>query len=179
LWGGWDFMNLVLIGYRGTGKSAVARILAGRLGWPSVDADLEIESRDGKSIAKIFADDGEPAFRDYESQVVADLATRDQCVVALGGGALMREQNRKALGDRGTIVWLKASPETLLRRIQADEATGQRRPNLTAQGGITEIIATLDARIETYRQCADFEVDTEDRTPEEVADAILGQWNRD
>jgi shikimate kinase len=172
-------MKLVLIGYRGTGKSAVARILAGQLGWPAFDADVEIETRAGKSIAQVFADDGEQAFRDLESQVVADLMTRERCVVALGGGALMREANRSAALGRGTIVWLKASPETLLRRIEADAASHQRRPNLTAQGGITEIIVTLDARTPTYRQCASFEVDTEHKTPEEVADAILGQWNRD
>jgi shikimate kinase len=170
-------MNLVLIGYRATGKSETARALAERLGWDWVDADCEIEARAGKSIAQIFSEDGEPAFRDAESRVVAELAARDRTVLALGGGAVLREENRRALVDRGPVVWLTASPETLWRRIQGDPATGARRPNLTSAGGITEIIATLDARRPIYRQCADLEVDTEERTPAEVADAILAQVN--
>ena len=90
-------MNLVLIGYRATGKSETARLLAQRLGWEWVDADAEIEARAGKTIAKIFADDGEQAFRDAESRVVAELAVRDRTVLALGGGAVLREENRRAL----------------------------------------------------------------------------------
>jgi shikimate kinase len=168
-------MNLVLIGYRGTGKSTVARLLAVRLGRPWFDADAEIEARAGKSIAQIFADDGEGAFRDWESQVVADLAGRDQAVLALGGGAILRPENREAILRQGRVVWLTASPETLWRRIEQDRATAERRPNLTAEGGITEIIATLDARRDVYRQCAHHEVDTQGRTPEEVADAILDE----
>jgi shikimate kinase len=168
-------MNLVLIGYRGTGKSTVARLVAERLAWPWFDADAEIESRAGKSIAQIFADDGEGAFRDWESQVVADLATRSSAVLALGGGAILRPENRAAILREGRVVWLTASPETLWRRIEQDRATAERRPNLTAEGGITEIIATLDARRDVYRQCAHHEVDTQGRTPEEVADAILDE----
>jgi shikimate kinase len=168
-------MNLFLIGYRGTGKSAVARLLAERLGWPWVDADDEIERRAGKAIAQIFADDGEPAFRDWETQVIADLAKRDQSVIALGGGAVMRPENREAIRQQGYFVWLCASPETIWRRLQADAATASRRPNLTAAGGITEIIATLHEREPIYRQCAQFSVDTENKSPAEVADAILAQ----
>ncbi|REK05463.1 MAG: shikimate kinase [Planctomycetota bacterium] len=166
-------MNVVLIGLRGTGKSTVAQLVAQRLGWPWFDADALIEARAGKSIAQIFADDGEPAFRDFESQVVADLAARVSAVLALGGGAIVREENRQALARQGRVVWLTASPETLWKRIQADQTTAGRRPNLSATGGINEIIATLDARREIYRQSAELEVDTEGKTPEQVADAIV------
>src|SRR5688500_2590703 len=82
-------MNLLLIGYRGTGKSTVARLVAERLNWPWLDADVELERRAGKSIAAIFAEDGEPAFRDLESQVLAELVQADRHVLALGGGVIL------------------------------------------------------------------------------------------
>ncbi len=170
-------MNLVLIGYRGTGKSTVARLIAEKLHWPWFDADAQIESRAGKSIAQIFSDEGEPAFRDWESRVIADLVQQDRCVLALGGGAVMRPANREALARQSKTVWLQASPETLWQRIQQDRSTAERRPNLTAQGGITEIIATLEARNPIYRECAQLEVDTQGKTPQQVADAILAQWD--
>jgi shikimate kinase len=172
-------MNLVLIGYRGTGKSAVARELAARLDWPWFDADLEIEKRAGKSIAEVFSQDGEAAFRELEARVVADLAAGDRAVLALGGGAVMRPENRQAIAVNSRVVWLTASAQTIHRRLDADAATAARRPNLTTEGGITEIIATLDARREPYRQCAYLEVDTEQKTPAQVADAILAQVTLD
>ncbi len=137
-------MNLFLMGLRGTGKTTVAQLVAERLGWPWFDADAEVEARAGKSIAQIFADEGEAAFRDWESHVVADLSARDQAVLALGGGAILREENRAAIARAGRTVWLTASPETLWRRISADAATAGRRPDLSPAGGINEIIATLD-----------------------------------
>src|SRR5687767_5496661 len=127
-------MLIFLIGYRGTGKSTVARLLALRLGCEWIDADVEIELRAGKSIAAIFADDGEPVFRDLESEVVADLARRPNAVVALGGGAVLREENRRAITG-GVSIWLKASVATILGRLASDATTGDRRPNLTTQGG--------------------------------------------
>ncbi len=86
-------MNIALIGYRGTGKSEVARQLALRLGWDWVDADVEVELKAGKSIAAIFADDGEPAFRELEAAVLAELVQRDRAVLALGGGVVLRPAN--------------------------------------------------------------------------------------
>lgn len=168
-------MNLVLIGYRGSGKTAVARALAERLGWPWYDADEAVERLAGKSIAQIFAEDGEPAFRNWEAQVVDELSARPDCILALGGGAVLSGANRAAIARQGQVAWLTASPETLWRRIQADATTAARRPNLTIAGGITEIIATLAARAPLYRQCAHVVVDTEQRTPAEIADAILAE----
>ncbi len=87
-------MIITLIGYRATGKTTLAKLLAERLDWPWIDADAEIERRAGKSIAEIFADDGEPAFRDLEAQVIADLCREDQLVLSAGGGAPLREAAR-------------------------------------------------------------------------------------
>ena len=169
-------INLALIGYRGSGKTSVARLLGLKLGWPWVDADVEIELQAGKSIAAIFEDDGEPAFRDLETDVVRELAARDATVIALGGGAVLRPQNREALRQRCWIAWLSATPETLCERIAACSTTPTKRPNLTSRGGIDEIIELLAERTPIYRQCADFEADTEGKTPEEVAGEILSQF---
>ncbi len=139
-------MNLFLIGLRGTGKTTVARLVAQRLGRDWFDADDEIEARAGKSIAQIFADEGEASFRDWETRVVADLSARPPAVLALGGGAILREENRAAIARGGRTVWLTASPETLWQRISADATTASRRPDLAPGGGINEIIATLDVR---------------------------------
>src|SRR5690242_16900231 len=104
-------MNVLLIGYRGSGRSTVAAALSQLLGWPWLDADAELERRARKTIKQIFDEGGEEAFRDLESTVVDDLARRDRHIIALGGGAVLRDRNRHALAGRGPIVWLKASPE--------------------------------------------------------------------
>ena len=166
-------MNLILIGYRATGKTTLARLIAGRLGWDWIDADVEIERRAGKSIAAIFAEDGEPAFRDREAQVIADLCRRQNLVLAAGGGAPMRPQSRRAMRDSGTVVWLKASPETILARMSGDHTTADRRPDLTDKGGLAEIVELLCRREPIYRQTAHLEMDTEGRTPEQIAAEII------
>jgi shikimate kinase len=166
-------MNLFLIGYRGSGKTSVAAALAKVLGWPWLDADAELERRAGRSIRQIFAEGGEQAFRDLESTVVAEIARGEQQIIALGGGAILREQNRQAVQNRGKVVWLQASPETLLVRIHADQTTAERRPNLTGQGGLAEIRELLAARTPLYAACADLTIDAERLPPEEIAREII------
>lgn len=168
-------MNLVLIGYRGTGKSTVARHLALALGWDWADADVEVELLAGKSIAAIFADDGEPRFRELESTVIADLVRRDSIVLAAGGGAILRPENRAALRSSGRVVWLTAQPETIVERLAADPDTAGRRPNLTTSGGEAEIRAVLESRTPLYAATADLTVETDHRTPTDVAQEILSQ----
>jgi shikimate kinase len=170
-------MFLALIGYRGSGKSAVAEHLAHRLKWHWLDADAEIESRAGKSIADIFAQDGEHAFRTLETAVLSNLLHRQNTVLAFGGGAILREENRRHLRDAcaasgGKVIWLKASPETLWRRIQADTSTAARRPNLTVAGGLDEIHQLLAHREDLYRQCADHAIDTDGKPLDQVAGEI-------
>ena len=166
-------MNLTLIGYRATGKTTLARLLAERLGWDWIDADVEIERRAGKSIARIFAEDGEPAFRDLEVQVTADLCRRPKLVLAAGGGAPLRPENRQAMREAGKVVWLKAAPETILARMTGDATTAGRRPNLTNQGGLGEIVELLGRREPIYQETAHIEVDTEQKTPPQLTDEIL------
>lgn len=165
-------MNLFLIGYRGTGKSTVGRLLAQRLGWPFVDSDDEIERRAGMTIAEIFVSEGESGFRDREADVVIDLAARSHCVVALGGGSVLREENRSAIAG-GRTIWLQAAPETIYQRVHADQSTARRRPNLTTAGGLDEILEILQQREPIYKSCADVIIDTEAKPPEQVADEII------
>src|SRR3954447_21902345 len=104
--------RLFLIGYRGSGKSTVGRLLAERLGWAFVDADEELEIRAGRSIADIFTTDGEPAFRALESAVLRELASRDRHVIACGGGVVLRDDHRRLLRTGGHCVWLTGDPAT-------------------------------------------------------------------
>jgi shikimate kinase len=166
-------MNLVLIGYRATGKTSLARLLAERLGGDWIDADVEVERRAGKSIARIFAEDGEPAFRDLEAEVIADLCRWQRLVLAAGGGAPLRDASRRTMRDSGKVVWLTARPETILARMSADATTAGRRPNLTDRPPLEEIIHLLQRREPIYRQSAHLVVDTEGRTPQQLTTEIL------
>jgi len=170
-------MNIVLIGYRATGKTSLARLLAARLGWDWVDADVEVERRAGKSIARIFAEEGEPAFRGLEARVTADLLKRDRLVLASGGGAPMRPETRQAMRACARVVWLKALPETIYRRMGGDTTTASRRPDLTRQGGMQEILELLARREPIYRQAAHLQVDTEGKDLQQVAGEILDRLN--
>lgn len=166
-------MNLILIGYRATGKTTLAQHLASRLGWTWADADVVIENRAGKSIARIFAEDGEPVFRDLESQVIADLCGKSQLVLATGGGAPMRPESRQAMRAKGRVVWLTASPATILARMSGDATTADRRPNLTDKSPLDEIVQLLGRREPIYRESAHLVVDTEGKTPDQLTDEIL------
>lgn len=168
-------MNLFLIGYRGSGKSSVAAALAELLGWPWIDTDLEIERQAGKTIRQIFAEEGEAGFREREAAAIARIAAADRQVVALGGGAVLRPDNRLALRGRGRVVWLQASPQVLWQRIAGDPATAARRPDLTAAGGLAEVERLLAERTPLYAACADLTVPTEGLAPGEIAQQIVRQ----
>lgn len=163
---------IFLIGYRGTGKSTVARLLAERLGWNWLDADVVLETRYGRSIRQIFADEGEAGFREKEAALLDELCRQRQTVVATGGGVILCEVNRQKLREAGPVIWLTADAETIWQRLQACTTTAERRPNLTV-GGLAEIQELLRVREPWYRACADSIVETQDRTPEQIVAAIL------
>src|SRR5437773_2224462 len=119
--------NILLIGPRGSGKTTVAGLLAQRLGWQSLDADAELERRDGRDIRTIFAEEGEAGFRDKEEALVMELCDLRQHVIATGGGAVVRAQNRARIKSAGRVYWLGADANTLWRRIDADASTQGRR----------------------------------------------------
>ena len=170
-------MHLILIGYRATGKTTLAKLLGERLQMPAVDTDPLIEQKAGKTIAEIFAEQGEPVFRDYESQVIAELLRADAMVVATGGGLPVRKENRELLKQHGHVVWLKASPETIHRRMSGDPGTEQTRPQLTNLPPLDEIRHVLENRGPIYAEIAELELDTEPATLPELADRIA-EWYR-
>ncbi|MDA0835151.1 MAG: shikimate kinase [Planctomycetota bacterium] len=168
-------MVVTLIGYRGCGKSTVAVLLARHMNWTSIDADVELERRAGKSIRDIFADDGEPRFRQLERDVLHELLQRDQLVIAAGGGAVLNAETREEMKQSGPVVWLQASVATLETRIQRDAETASRRPSLTSGSPVGEIETVLQQREPIYRQCATHVVSTENLTPDEIAAVIFEQ----
>lgn len=166
--------HLILIGYRGTGKTTVARLLAERLGRPPADSDDLVQAKTGKSIAEIFERDGEAAFRDREAEAVAEaLEAAESIVLATGGGAILRPETRALLRSRGHVVWLTATPETIFRRIRDDAASVTTRPGLTALPPWDEIVALLENRREYYAETAHVALSTDQIVPEEVARRIL------
>lgn len=167
---------ILLIGPRGSGKTTVGRALAARLGWAFADADEHVEAAAGRSIAAIFAVEGEGGFRDREAAALAELCGRTNHVVATGGGAVLRPANRELLCRAGFVVWLDVTPETAWRRLQADPTTAARRPNLTASGGLDEVRALIAAREPLYREAAHFRLPADDPSPDAAAAAILCAW---
>ena len=158
-----------LVGMMGAGKSAVGRALARRLGRPFLDTDREIEERRGAGIPEIFAREGEAAFRGLEREAVERLAGRP-AVVALGGGALGQPELRRVVAGSGTLVWLRARPETLLERIGSDEG----RPLLAGLGPearLARIRALLAVREADYSLAA-VVVETDAASVAEVAERI-------
>jgi shikimate kinase len=168
-------MSIILIGYRGSGKTTVGRQLAGRLGYSFVDSDERIVLAEGKTIKDIFEQEGEKRFRDLETEIVQALAGAENQVISLGGGAILREQNRRAIqAGESIIIYLRAEAEELHRRIHTDIATAANRPHLThLGGGIEEIRSVLAQREPIYRQVMTAEVDVTRASVEEVVTAIL------
>jgi len=171
--------GLALVGYRGTGKSTVGRILADRSNRTFLDADREVEARVGRSISAIFALEGEPVFREWEERTLIELI---QCfptaVLATGGGIVLREANCRRLRDFGLVVWLTAQPAELAHRLESDLRGLAERPTLTGDGTIAEIERVLEVRTPLYQGVADAVIDTADKSPDQVAAAILELWTR-
>lgn len=166
-------MTITLIGYRGSGKSSVAPLLAEALGWDWCDADQEIESQAGCSIRQIFESEGEAGFRSRETEVLNQLLARPRSVIAAGGGAILADINRQRMQTAGPVVWLQANPETLAARIAGDQTSASRRPSLTSKSAVEEVTDVLHARTPLYQAAATMTVDADQRSPQEIVDEIL------
>jgi shikimate kinase len=169
--------RILLIGYRCTGKTTVARVLAEKLGWAWVDADEVLENRHGKTIREIFASEGESGFRDKEEKIFAELCQLRGHVIATGGGVILRETNRQRMKAAGKVIWLTADAETIWQRLRLDPGTDERRPSLTV-GGLAEIEEVLKMREPLYRACADLRISTSRRSAQEIARQIADELSK-
>jgi len=168
-------VSILLIGYRGSGKSTIGLKLADRLWQSFVDTDQLVVRKAGKTIKEIFESEGEDRFRDIESDVIREVCHLEDHVIALGGGAVLREENRQALSASGhKVIYLKCEPDVLLQRIAGDTSTQQNRPHLTGLGGgIEEVREVLLRREPIYRQAMTSELDVTHLTPDEAVVYIV------
>lgn len=164
--------KIVLVGFMGTGKSAVSRLLADELGWPRIDSDEAIVQREGRTIPELFASVGEAGFREIESQAIASIMSDPgPAVVATGGGAVLAEKNREVMLRSGFVVALKCDAEQIIARVEADKG----RP-LLAGGAAVRVPLLLEQRKNAY-DFAHITVDTTTISAEEVKAAILKLWS--
>jgi len=169
-------MNIVLIGYRGTGKTVVGELLSIQLEMPCIGMDAQIVKKSGMSIPEIVEKLGWTGFRDIESEVARELAGLDNIIIDTGGGVIERPENIESLKINSRIFWLRASVDAIVSRIQE----GTQRPALTDGKTFTEEVAeVLERRIPKYKSAAQFEIDTDPLTPEQVTERIIRIWRKD
>jgi shikimate kinase len=165
-------MTLWLVGMMGSGKSSAGALAAENLGVPFHDTDNEIAGRMGCSVAQLWGDLGESAFRDMERATIQRLAGTES-VVGTGGGAILDEANRRTMHESGKVVWLTAPSPTLAKRV----GSGPERPLLAKDSDVAGNVASiLKEREPAYADSADERIDTESRTVEEVAEKIAEAW---
>ncbi|HHT9132301.1 MAG TPA: shikimate kinase [Candidatus Tripitaka californicus] len=166
-------MNIYLIGFRGTGKTTVGRLLAKYLEREFIDADDYLEKKIGKTIKQIFQEGGEGLFRDMEGEVIRELSGIEDKIVAAGGGAVLREKNVRNMKRNGLVILLEADAHTIHDRLQRDPRSHTQRPNLTNLDSLNEIIHLLEYRRPYYEKAADHRIDTTTISPAEAVKAIL------
>ena len=161
--------NIFLIGFMGCGKSTIARRLSQKLGMEQVEMDEQIVQEQGMPIAEIFEKYGEDYFRDMETDLVKRLQQKDGVIVSCGGGAVLREENRRVMKDSGVIIWLTAEPETILERVKH----GTDRPVLNGRMNVEYITELMEQRRDCYEAAADFMVFTDGKEIDAICEEIL------
>lgn len=166
-------MNIVLIGYRGAGKTVVGRQLASHLGMKFVDVDCLIEERYQKRIIDIVESKGWDHFRNIEKRLIQEIASQDHLVIASGGGAVLDVNNVIALRKKGFVIWLKAEPEILYKRLEEDQRSVVQRPPLTDKGSLEEIKTVLAERNPLYEWASEAQLDTTTLSVKMVVERVL------
>ena len=163
--------NIFLIGFMGCGKSTVAECLTNLYGMDTIEMDQVIVEREGMSISDIFAEKGEPYFRDVETKLLVEIQSQENKVVSCGGGAALREQNVLEMKKSGYIVFLTATPETILERVKDDDA----RPLLRGNKNVDFIREMLDKRKPKYEAAADIVVETDGKDVKKICEEIFAE----
>ena len=170
--------KVILTGYRATGKSSIGKILADLLGFDFIDTDLAIEKRQGESIAEMVGRGGWDLFRRKEEDMLLELCRRRNIVIASGGGSVIHENAWEKLRHNALSVWLTVDIKTICQRLAADSNTDDQRPALTEMGTMDEISMVLAERQPLYEKSSDLIIDTEGKTPEEVAEVIAAELKK-
>lgn len=165
--------NIVLIGYRCSGKTTLGRLLSERLGRPFQDVDRLMEHETGMPLCDLAGTLGWPRFRDLEQDVIGRVAILERQVIATGGGAVTRRENVLRLKANGWVVWLQAGVKVLGARLQLENERGRQRPALTAAGSLDEIEKVLEERHAAYFEAADAIVDSGTGTEQDILERIL------
>lgn len=160
--------NIFLIGFMGTGKTTVSRELAELLGYEEIDTDARIAEEQNQSISKIFEAQGEPAFREMETQLLRELGTECHKIISCGGGMALRRENVALMQEHGVVVLLTAEPETILERVQDDDG----RPVLNGNMNVAYIRELMAKRTPYYQAAGEVVVATDNCSPKEIAQEI-------
>jgi len=171
-------MKIVLIGYRCTGKTAVGKLIAARLGLPFYDTDELIQVQSGKTVREIVDEGGWDAFRAAEKAIIKQLPTLRDGVIAAGGGAIMDAENREVLHGTGFCIWLTADERTIVERMQNDQVSAAQRPPLSDDGLEKETARILEMRRPIYQEVADCIVDTAGKGIDAVAGEVYAALDR-
>ena len=165
---------ILFVGYRGVGKTTIAKQLAKSLGYHFLDTDEEIVRRRQAEIADIVASEGWDNFRMYEREVLQSLKNCRRTVVATGGGAVAHQQEWQDLHKKGVVVWLTADREILLDRLRQDSLSPSQRPSITGTGLEEEIITLLNQRNPLYQKVSHYCLDTGNKNVDEIVDEVVG-----
>lgn len=160
--------NIVLLGFMGCGKSTVGKLLAAKTGYSFVDTDSLIEKKENMSVNDIFKEKGEAYFRAAEAETVKELTSRERLIIAVGGGTVLNAENVEALKASGFCVWLKVSPEAVLKRLKNDTT----RPLLQRNDKEAAVKELITAREPLYRAACDAQINA-DCSAEEAADSVI------
>ncbi len=160
--------NIYLIGFMGCGKTSVATYLERVHGMPRIEMDRDIEADCGKTVSRIFAEDGEEFFRDKETLLLKKIADKEEIVVSCGGGVPLRKENVEVMKSSGKIVYLKASPETILSHVSRSD----KRPLLEGKKNVEEIGRMMSVRVPVYEASADAVILTDGKSVAEVAEEV-------
>lgn len=161
--------NIFLIGFMGSGKSTIARMLAKETGKELIEMDETIEAEAGCTINQIFEEHGEGHFRDLESLLVCRIAEKGDAVVSCGGGAVLREENVISMRKNGKIIYLSATPETIYKRVR----NSTNRPLLNGNMNVEYIRGLMEKRLSVYENAADIMIDVNNKEKSEIVEEIL------